>query len=230
MIALRTSSGSTRPYWSTGRYVTVASPLRSSARQVSRIGLVLGHLGDDVVALVLVELDHAPDRQVVRLGGAAGEDDVLRLGADQPGHLLAAGVDGLLGLPAEAVGAAGGVAEDVGEVRQHRLQHARIDRRGGVVVHVDRVAHHHFRLLVRTIRTCSVLTMIREPRRVKEVSVPDPVDLAMSEACGPASGSRTRRKTLRRCRTPRSAAISSGVPAATTGRPASPPSGPRSIT
>ena len=39
VIALRTSSGSTRPYWSTGRYVTVARPLRSSARQVSRIAL-----------------------------------------------------------------------------------------------------------------------------------------------------------------------------------------------
>ena len=46
-------------------------------------------------------------------------------------------VDRLLGLPAEGVVAAGGVAERLGEVRQHRLDHPRIDRRRGVVVHVD---------------------------------------------------------------------------------------------
>ena len=42
-----------------------------------------------------------------------------------------------LACPAEGVGRAAGVAEGLGEVRQHRLQHPRIDRRGGVVVEVD---------------------------------------------------------------------------------------------
>ena len=73
--------------------------------------LVLGGRGDDVVALLLVELDDALDREVVGLGRAAGEDDLLRLGADQARDLLARVVDGLLGLPAERVVAAGGVAE-----------------------------------------------------------------------------------------------------------------------
>ena len=58
----------------------------------------------------------------------------------EPRHLLAGLVDGLLGLPAEGVVAAGGVAEVLGEVRQHRFQHPRVDRGGGVVVHVNRVA------------------------------------------------------------------------------------------
>ena len=40
---------------------------------------MLGGGGDDVIAALGVELDHALDRQVVRLGGAAGEDDLARL-------------------------------------------------------------------------------------------------------------------------------------------------------
>ena len=74
-------------------------------------GLVLGRRGDDVVALLLVELDDALDRQVVGLGGAAGEDDLLGLGADHLGDLLARLVDQRLGFPAEGVVAAAGVAE-----------------------------------------------------------------------------------------------------------------------
>ena len=52
-------------------------------------------------------------------------------------------LDGLLGLPAEGVVAAGGVAELLGEVRQHRLDHARVAPRRGVVVQVDRQFHAH---------------------------------------------------------------------------------------
>ena len=37
-----------------------------------------------------------------------------------------------------------GVAEVLREVRQHRLEHARVERRGGVVVHVDRQLHETF--------------------------------------------------------------------------------------
>ena len=40
-------------------------------------GLVLGHRRDDVVALVLVELGDALEREVVALGRAAREDDLL---------------------------------------------------------------------------------------------------------------------------------------------------------
>ena len=73
--------------------------------------LVLGLRGDDVVALVLVELGHALDREVVRLGRARREDDLLARRADQRGDLLARRLDRLLRLPAEGVDAAGGVAE-----------------------------------------------------------------------------------------------------------------------
>jgi hypothetical protein len=50
---------------------------------------VLGDLGDDVVAALAVHLGDALDGQVVALGGAGGEDDLLGGGADQLGNLLA---------------------------------------------------------------------------------------------------------------------------------------------
>jgi hypothetical protein len=105
-------------------------------------GLVLGHLRDHVVALLAIELDHALDRQVVRLGRAARPDDVLRPRPDEPRHLLARGLHRLLGLPPEAVAPARRVPEDLGEVRQHGLEHARVDRRGRMVVHVDALGRH----------------------------------------------------------------------------------------
>ena len=40
--------------------------------------LVLGRLGDDVVALLAIHLGDALDGEVVALGGAGGEDDFLR--------------------------------------------------------------------------------------------------------------------------------------------------------
>ena len=45
--------------------------------------------------------------------------------------------------PAEPVAAAGGVAEFLTEVRQHRLEHARIDRRRGVVIEIYRGLDGH---------------------------------------------------------------------------------------
>ena len=99
---------------------------------------MLGDGRDEVVALIAVHRGDALEGEVVALGGAAGEDDLLGDGADEAGDLLAGLLDGLLGLPAEGVIPAGGVAVVLGEARQHRLQHARIDARRGVVVHVDR--------------------------------------------------------------------------------------------
>ena len=103
--------------------------------------LVLGGLGDDVIALFAVHLGDALDGKVVALGGAGGEDDLLRRRADQLRNLLARLLHRLLGHPSKLVIAAGRVAEVLGEVGQHRLHHARIDARGGVVVHVDGQLH-----------------------------------------------------------------------------------------
>ena len=106
-------------------------------------GLVLGDCRDDVVALLAIHAGDALDRQVVRFGRAAREDDFLRVGADQIGDLLAGFFDRFLRLPPERMVAAGGIAEVLGEVGHHRLEHARIDRRGRVIVHVDRKLDCH---------------------------------------------------------------------------------------
>ncbi len=80
-------------------------------------GLVLDRRRDDVVPLPLQGGQGPFQGEVVRLGRARGEDDLLGLRPDQPGHLLARRIDGLGGLPAEAVGDAGGVAVALGEDR-----------------------------------------------------------------------------------------------------------------
>src|SRR6185436_4156027 len=98
---------------------------------------------DDVVALLAVHLGDALDRQVVRFGRAAREDDLLRVRADEIRNLLARLLDRLFRFPAERMVAAGGVAEVLREVRQHRLDDARVHRRRRVIVHVDRKFYRH---------------------------------------------------------------------------------------
>jgi len=99
--------------------------------------LVLGHLSDDVVALLAIHLGHALDRKVVAFGGAGGEHNLFRSRANQFGYLAASLFHRLLGHPTELMIAAGGVAINLAEVRQHRLKHPRIGPRSGMVVHIN---------------------------------------------------------------------------------------------
>ena len=144
VIALRSASGSTTPIASTGRYVTWASPCFSSRRQGSSTARCSVTVGDDVVPLLPVHLHDALDRQVVGLGPSRGPDELLGIArADQPGQLLAGPLHAPLRLPAEGVVAAAGMPELLGEVRDHRLEHPRIDGRRRVAVHEDRELHRH---------------------------------------------------------------------------------------
>jgi hypothetical protein len=99
---------------------------------------VLGDLGDDVVAALAIHFGHALDGQIVAFGGARGEDDLLRGGADYIRNLLARGFHGLLGFPSERVIAAGRIAEFLGKVWQHGFQDPRIERSSSVIIHIDR--------------------------------------------------------------------------------------------
>src|SRR5262249_35688681 len=93
-------------------------------------------------SLLAIHGGDALDGEIVALGGAAREDDFLGIRTDQHGNLLTRLFHGLFGLPAENVVSARGVAELLREVREHRLHHARIGPRGGVVVHVNRELNH----------------------------------------------------------------------------------------
>src|SRR5579863_7665869 len=83
--------------------------------------LVLDSLGDDVIALFAVHFGDALDHQVVAFGGAAGEDDFLRGGANQRGDLCAGVFNSFFAGPAERMVAAGGVSKFFGEIGQHGL-------------------------------------------------------------------------------------------------------------
>mmetsp|Transcript_40877 Transcript_40877/g.108166 ORF Transcript_40877/g.108166 Transcript_40877/m.108166 type:complete len:254 (-) Transcript_40877:75-836(-) len=99
--------------------------------------LVLSDGRDDVVLLWMVELRHALDRHVVRLGGARGEDDLLRVGADERRHLLARRVDHLRRLPPVRVRLRVRVAVHACHVWEHRIERARIQRSGRLRIEVD---------------------------------------------------------------------------------------------
>ncbi len=100
-------------------------------------GLVLDGLGDDVIALFAKHFRDALDHQVVGFGCAASEDDFFRRGVDERSNLLARSFHGLFAGPAEGMIAAGGIAEFLGEVRQHRFDHAGVNRGSRMIVHVN---------------------------------------------------------------------------------------------
>ena len=99
--------------------------------------LVLGHRGNDVVPFFPVHLGYAFDCEVVALGGSRGKDDLLGGRADELGNLFARGFHGCFCFPPELVVTAGGIAEHVGEIRRHGLQHPWIKGCGGVIVHIN---------------------------------------------------------------------------------------------
>jgi hypothetical protein len=94
---------------------------------------VLRLQGYDVVAKLPAlgvgtrEMRSALDREVVRFGGARGEDELARIGIDQRSDLAARPLDSLGGDAAIGVARTVRIAEILGEIRQHRLEHARVD-------------------------------------------------------------------------------------------------------
>ena len=107
---------------------------------------MLGLHRDEVAAFVRIRPGHAFQRRVDGLGGAAGKDDLARLGAQAFGHGLPRLLDGLLGGPPKRMAFAGGVAVMLGEKRHHLPQHPLVDGRGGVVVEVDGQLHRRHRV------------------------------------------------------------------------------------
>src|SRR5690606_587195 len=77
-------------------------------------------------------------REVVRFGGARGEDHLARLGADQLGNLAAGALHPFGHAAAEDVILAVWIAELFGEERQHELEDPGVGRRRCLVVEVDR--------------------------------------------------------------------------------------------
>ena len=87
--------------------------------------------------LTPVELGEPFDRQIVRLGGSRSENDFLGFGPDQVRDLDAGLFNGLLALPAEYVGAAVRVSEEVGHVGEHGVENPEVHRGSGRIVEVQ---------------------------------------------------------------------------------------------
>ena len=122
------------------------SGLESLALQLTHAverGLVLGLERDDVLAAALVELRRALEREIDRLGRAAGPDNLARVGIDQCGHLLARFLDDGLGLPTPGMAARGRIAEMLAQPGDHGVDNAGVYRRGCAVIEVNREMRGH---------------------------------------------------------------------------------------
>lgn len=106
---------------------------------------------DDVVLFprALEEAGDALDAHVVALGGAAGEDDLLWVGADEIGNVCPGILDSLVCFPAVGVCARVGVAVQAGHEGKHGVDDAGVHGGRGLHVHVDgaRALVHDGRLL-----------------------------------------------------------------------------------
>ena len=93
----------------------------------------------------IVDPHRAANGDVARFGAAAGKDDFVGRGADQGRDLGARCFYRVVGAAAKTVRRRR-IAELAAQIWQHGVEHRGIDRRGGVVVEIDR-AHRRFTIL-----------------------------------------------------------------------------------
>jgi len=100
-------------------------------------GPVFGDRGNDVIAFLAVPRGHTLDREIVALSSSGSKNNLSCSRPNQIRNSLTGCLYSLLTGPSEGMIATGSVAEVIGEVRQHLLEYARIDGRGGVIVHIN---------------------------------------------------------------------------------------------
>ena len=83
---------------------------------------------------------NALDSEIVRLGAARGEDDLILGDLEEARDLLARRLHAIARFAAEAVDARR-IAEVLAEVRQHGLEHLGVHRGGCVVIEIDPAVH-----------------------------------------------------------------------------------------
>src|SRR5438034_8556328 len=101
-------------------------------------------------ATVAIPVGDAAQSKIVTLGAPGCEDHLPGLHTVESGDLIASLVDRLSGALSQTIDARG-IAEFLCQVRHHRLEHLRVERRGGRVVEVDH-RHHSMRALTAELR------------------------------------------------------------------------------
>ena len=132
LIAPRNVSGSTNPSASTSGRVTPQPSSSSRFTGPATAGCSIG-TDDDVTRR---DPREAEDGEVVRLGPARGEDDLVAMGPEDLRDGLARPVEPPPRGAAEGVAALGVAALE--PERPHRLEHERVERGRRVLVEVDR--------------------------------------------------------------------------------------------
>ena len=92
-----------------------------------------------------------------------------------------------LGRPAERVVAAGGVAELLVKVRQHRFDHALVHRSGGVVIHVNRQFNRHAGFSLGYCNPLNLVFPCRKRSATADLIRQDYVDSPTNSASGESS-------------------------------------------
>ena len=134
-------------------------------------GVVLDLAGDDVPTPRGHGSRHTDNGQVVGLGPPGGHNELFDLAAQRPSHLLAR-VGRRLPRPPPHRMHAGRVAGVLGQVRHHRRQHLRRQRRRGAVIQVNQLAH--LRPPARSLSGCMVLLPTIRPSPTRHHSFPAP--------------------------------------------------------
>src|SRR5690348_12810073 len=99
-------------------------------------GVVLDGGGDDMVATAAFGVGDPLDRQVIGLRAATGKDNLHRATPQHARDGLVGGLQRVQALASQAVDAAG-IAETLGEIREHRGENGGVNRSGCRVIHVD---------------------------------------------------------------------------------------------
>src|ERR1043166_94208 len=140
--------------------------------------------------------DRAENRCVVRLGAAAGKDDLARGGTNESSHRLARVLDHLpCGLALFMNGRS--VPEDVAQHRIERGEHVRVNRRRRVVIQIDA----HSRTLMNRIAVAVVAVALAAPILAQTDApanrAPQPQPAAASKAKDPTADPGVRKLSRR---------------------------------
>ena len=86
--------------------------------------------------------NNALDRKIIRFGRTAREHNLGRPRSDEGGNLATGGINGSGRFSPKRMGTAGRIAKVLTKIRQHGVEHARVEPRRRMTVHVDRQRYH----------------------------------------------------------------------------------------